>query len=275
MASPLVVLTDFYAVTNHTLSYAAGLALPLETELVLLHARFDALLAPLDDGTDGAYAPVSDQATDQALQKLADQQPVPTQVEVSERELPEAVRQAIRQHNPLLLVLGRPGGASTPVEVMVSTAKTLLSTVPYPLLLVPALKRETFPPRRLLLAVDGQPFVLHQYQDVIRQLLGVSGGTLHVVRVADNIHTGMAPASILETVAANNLADELAPDQLSEVYSLSIVEGVLAEATRHGADLLVVVARRHSLLGRLFHRSVTAQLIEQCAIPLLVLPARD
>lgn len=272
MASPLVVLTDFYAVTNSALSYAAGLALPLGAELVLLHARHDVLLAPVDGA---AYTSVSDHATDQALHKLAAEQPVPTRVQVSERELPEAVRQAIRQHNPLLLVLGRPGGASTPVEVMTGTATGLLSNVPYPLLLMPSLDWAAGPPRRLLLAVDGQPFLLHQHQDVIRQLLGVAGGTLGVVRVADDAHTGMAAETIRGTVAHNNLADELSLSQFVEVYNPSIVAGVLAEAARQETDLLVVVARRHSLVGSLFHRSVTAQLIEQSPIPILVLPAQD
>ncbi|WP_147320836.1 universal stress protein [Hymenobacter lapidiphilus] len=273
MASPLIVLTDFYAVTNSALSYAAGLALPLQAELVLLHARYDALLAPLDDPS---YVPVDALATEQALQQLAVTQPVSTQVEVSERELPEAVRTAVRSHNPLLLVLGHPGGANTPVEVMISTAKTLLSTVPYPLLLVPALAQEAVPPRRLLLAVDGQPFVLHQYQDIIRQLLSVSGGgTLNIVRVADSSHPRLGADTILGTIAANDLADEAAFGQVAEVADLSAVDGVLAEADRQQADLLVVIARRHSLLGSLFHHSVTGQFIERSTIPVLVLPAKD
>ncbi len=274
MASPLVVLTDFHAVTNRALTYAAGLAEPLQAELVLLHARSDALLAPLDD--DLPYAPVSDLATDRALQRLANEQPVHTLVEVSERELPEAVRAAVLRHHPLLLVLGQSGGSSAPVEVLTSTAETLLSTVPYPLLLLPALGNwQTAPPRRLLLAVDGQPFVLHQYQQVLRQLLGVAGGTLAVVRIADDSHMRLGTETILRTITANNLAEELPDIQLHEVYNQSVVDGVLEQAAQQAADLLVVVARRHSLLGSLFHRSVTAQLIEQSPIPLLVLPAQD
>ncbi len=273
MASPLVVLTDFYAVANPALTYAAELAGPLEAEIVLLHARYDALLAPLDALP---YAPVSSQTTDQALQRLAEEQPVHTLVEVSERELPEAVRAAVLRHHPLVLVLGRPGGADTPVEVMTSTAQTLLSTMPYPLLLVPApAGGETPPPRRLLLAVDGQPFELHPYQDVLRQLLGVAGGTLSVVRVADSSHPRLGVEAILRSVAPNNLTDELTPELLAEVAYPSVVGGILAEAERQQADLLVVVARRHSLLGRLFHRSITAQLLEQSPLPVLVLPARD
>ena len=40
MTPSLVVLTDFFAVTNRALSYAAGLAVPLNAQLVLLHTRY-------------------------------------------------------------------------------------------------------------------------------------------------------------------------------------------------------------------------------------------
>ncbi|OGX85406.1 hypothetical protein BEN47_14925 [Hymenobacter lapidarius] len=272
MVSPLVVLTDFYAVTNRALSYAAGLAVSLKAELVLLHARHDVLLAPSDHGPS---SPISDHTTDQALQTLAAEQPVPTQVDVSERELPEAVKEAVRRHHPLLLVLGRPGGADTPVEIMTGTAMDLLTTVPYPLLVVPAPGWDAFPPRRLLLAVDGEPFVLRQHQDVLRQLLRVAEGTLAVVRVTDDSHARLGAETVLRTVAANDLTEELPHSQLHEVYNRSVVGGVLAEAAQQDADLLVIVARHHSLLGSLFHRSVTAQLLERSPIPVLLLPAED
>jgi nucleotide-binding universal stress UspA family protein len=273
MASPLVVLTDFYAVSNRALSYAAGLAVPLKAELILLHTRHGELLAP----TQGRDSQVtrSERETVRALYALADDQPVPTEVDIADNALPEAVRAAVRRHHPFLLVLGRPGGADTPVEIMTSTAMDLLSTVPYPLLVVPSPGWDTFPPRRLLLAVDGEPFTLRQHQDVLRQLLQVAEGTLAVVRVADDSHALLGTETIIRTVAANDLTEELAPNQLHEVQHRSVVGGVLAEAARQDADLLVVVARHHSLLGRLFHRSVTAQLIERSPIPVLVLPTKD
>jgi nucleotide-binding universal stress UspA family protein len=206
---------------------------------------------------------------------MAAEQPVPFQVEVSERELPEAVRAAVRYHQPLLLVLGRPGEADTPVEIMTGTAMDLLTNVPYPLLVVPAPGWDSFPPRRLLLAVDGKLFVLRPHQDVLRQLLHVAAGTLAVVRVTDDSHARLGAEAVLRTLAANDLTEELPPGQLHEVHHHSVVGGVLAEAARQDANQLVVVARHHSLLGSLFHRSVTAQLIERSPIPVLVLPAED
>ena len=45
MSPYLIVLTDFFAVLNHALSYAAGLAVPLPANLLLLQARHEKLLA--------------------------------------------------------------------------------------------------------------------------------------------------------------------------------------------------------------------------------------
>ena len=46
MTAAIVVHTDFLAVSNRALAYAAALAVPLEAHLVLLHVRHDGLLAP-------------------------------------------------------------------------------------------------------------------------------------------------------------------------------------------------------------------------------------
>ena len=49
-------------------------------------------------------------------------------------------------------------------------------------------------------------------------------------------------------------------------------EGVLAAVADTQADLVVVLARQRSYFSELFHRSVTAQLLERCPVPVLVLP---
>lgn len=274
MTSSLVVLTDFFAVSNRALSYAAELAVPLHAHLVLLHVRYDGLLSPANYRR--LHTPAGEQRTDQALLRLAAAQPVPTAVDVSEQFLSDAVKEAVVRHHPLLLVLGRPGSATTPEEMVVGTALDLLRHAPYPLLVVPTVGWDSFPPRRLLLAVDGESFQLYEGSpDALGQLLTATNGTLQVVHVTDDEHARPVAVDVLATLQANHLAGSLAAEQVSEVYQPTVVGGVLQEAARLEADLLVLVARRHSLLGSLFHRSVTAQLLQESPIPILLLPAED
>ncbi|WP_187632117.1 universal stress protein [Hymenobacter lutimineralis] len=273
MAPSLVVLTDFFAVSNRALSYAAGLAVPLHAQLVLLHVRHDGLLAP--ETYSSLHTRQGERQTTQALQQLAAEQPVPAEVDISGELLPEAVAAAVRQHQPLLLVLGQPGASTVPPEEITATALELLRHVPYPLLVVPTVGWDVFPPRRFLLALDGQPFRLFPQPDVLRQLLAATAGTLAAVQVAGAEAASADPGAVLETIRVNSLVDELPVGKVYTVAQSNVAEGILQEASRQAADVVVVVARRHSLLGSLFHHSVTAQLLRECPVPVLLLPAED
>ena len=272
MTPSIVVLTDFFAVTNRALSYAAGLAVPLNAQLVLLHTRHDGLPEPEGFGT--RHTPQGERKTDQALLRLAAEQTVPTEVDVAADLLPEAVTEAVRRHHPLFMVLGRPG---TDAEQLTTVVMDLLRHAPHPLLLVPAMGWDAFPPRRFLLAVDGQPFAFNDedHQQVLSRLLQATQATLDAVYVTDDEHARPGAGSVLDTVRANDLVNTFADSRLHEVYNPTVVAGVLEEAARQEADMLVVVVRRHSLLGSLFHSSVTAQFIQESAIPILLLPAEE
>ena len=275
MMPTLVVLTDFFAVTNRALSYAAGLAVPLHAQLVLLHVRYDGL--PVPEGFDGRHSLRGEQQTDRALLELAADQTVPTEVDVAEGFLPAALTEAVRRHHPLFMVLARPSDATEPTELFTSVVMDVLRQAPLPLLVVPTVGWDKFPPRRLLMAVDGQPFAFadQDHQEVLSRLLHATQATLDVVHVTDDAQARPDDGAVLETVRTNDLVNVFAESRLHEVYSPTVVAGVLEEAARQEADVLVVVARRHSLFGTLFHRSVTAQLLQESPIPVLILPAEE
>lgn len=274
MSASFVVLTDFSALPNRALSYAARLAVPMHAQLVLLHVRHDGLLAPAEYHQRDARR--EERKAVHALYELASDQPVATQVAISDAFLPDAVKEAVHHHHPLMLVLGRPGSATEPQEVIVSAALDLLRHVPYPLLIVPTVGwQDASLPGRVLLAVDGAPFQLFPQCDVVHQLLQATHGTLDVVHVTSEGQPRPNAMTLLDNLRQNGLVEELHPDQLHEISRPEEVGGVLDEAERLQAELLVVVARRHCLLGSLFHRSVTAQLVQKSPVPLLLLPAED
>lgn len=274
MNTSLVVLTDFNAVANRALTYAAGLALPLDASLVLLHVRYDPLLGDIDEFGD-RHPQRSRRKTSQALEALAAGQSVPTTVDVADEVLSEAVKEAVRRHHPLLLVLARAGRTTDDAKMTTSAAMHLLRYAPHPLLVVPDTGPATALPRRLLLAVDGAPFHIHAHQHVLRRLLATTSAILKMVHITAEQDYRPGEGVVLNTVRANDLVDILPEADLHDVYHATAAGGILEEAARCGADMLVVVARPHSFLGRLFHRSVTAQLIRQSPIPVLVLPAED
>ncbi|MBD2721075.1 universal stress protein [Hymenobacter armeniacus] len=275
MSPCIVVLTDFFAVSNRALSYAAGLAVPLKAHLLLLHAQHDSLLAPNEFAAYHTLA--GEQKTFYALEKLASDQPVPAEVDISDDPLSDAVREITRERELLLVVMGQPGFEGAPVELVARTATGLLRRVACPLLVVPAAGWDQFPPRRLLLAVDGEPFNVGAQHHTIYRLLQALQGTLEIIHITDDEHARPTASALLETVTQNDLVEDTldAPLHLHERYNPQVTAGILAEAARLEADLLVVVARHHSFVGSLFHHSITARLVQASPIPVLVLPAED
>ncbi|MDO7852462.1 universal stress protein [Hymenobacter convexus] len=269
MTSPaLVVLTDFFA-DEHALVYAAGLAGHLRARLVLLHVRQDALLLP--DEYPNRRSRRTERHTRAALQQLAQAQLVPTEVAIAEEWLPEALAAAALQHDPLLLVLGRP--EAVPIEIVTSAALDLLRYVFCPVLVVPAGGAVTIAPCSMALAVDGDGFALANPRRLAELLDRLQAGItlLHVTHRKDP--GAAAGHRVLYAVQHSGLPAQPEGRWPHVVRHPDTAAGILRGAAETKADVLGVVARRHSLLASLFHRSVTAQLVALSPLPLLLLPA--
>ncbi|OGX85405.1 hypothetical protein BEN47_14920 [Hymenobacter lapidarius] len=273
MTPSFIILTDFFAVSPRALAYTTGLAAAQQARVVLLHVCHDGLRGPGEKGSPRTEWNKQHQRRE--LAQLASAQPVPPELVVSEEFFPDAVRQTVRAHQGQLLVLGQPGVAEQPVEVVAGVAQQLLEQALCPVLVVPAAASEVVPPRRLLLAVDGQPFDLHPLPDLVRQLLASPKTALEVVCITESATSRPDPSAVLSTIRIHDVGPAMPLNGLHLRHAPDVAAGILAEAVGQRADMLVVVARRHSLLGSLFHRSITAQLLEQSPVPVLVLPARD
>jgi nucleotide-binding universal stress UspA family protein len=274
MTPAIVVLTDFFALSNRALAYAARLAVPLQAHLVLLHVRHDGLLSPEEYSHRAAQR--DEQQTQEVLHQLASSQPVPTEVEISEDFLPDAVAESVRHHQPQLLVLGRPGTALAPREIVTGAAMDLLRAVQAPLLIVPTVGWGEDAPRHLVLAIDGDEFTLYENQTVLAQLLAALQARLTVLYVTNQKDPGAAAGHrvrhAIDKSGLESLTQGSAPYM---VYHSHTAEGIMQGAAELQADMLVLVARRHSLLGSLFHRSVTANVLGETSLPMLLLPAKD
>jgi nucleotide-binding universal stress UspA family protein len=270
MAPALLILTDFFRAADCALDYATNLARPLGARLVLLHVRRDSLLDP--DRLTGELSNLNQEVITLALQRMASHLAVPVVAEIGHGQVTDAVADAVSRHQPLLVVLGRPDYEETPDELVHTTALDLLRTAPYPLLIVPNTVASSGPPRRVLLAIDGEFFTLRPHAGPIRHLLTALGAELTVLHVATDATP--APADeVLDSVVRTGLGIELAaPVRYHSLTAAHPAEGIL-QATQSGeVDLVVVLARPRSFWGQLFHHSVTAQVLLHSTVPVLVLP---
>ncbi len=265
----LLVLTDFFKAADRALDYATNLAAPLRARLVLLHVRRD---SPLDaDALSGVFTNLSTQGIALAMKRITHDLPVPVVAEVGHGRLLPVVTDAVSRHQPVLIVLGRPDREELPDELSSTTALEIMQHVPYPMLVVPAALSSTPPPRRLLLAVDGEEFSLGEYAGMARHLFDSLKAEVTVLHCA--AHPKADAAAALNSVLQTGLTLNLMPPALRQVVAASPAEGILATARPAEYDAVVILARRRSVLGQLFHHSVTAQVLLHSQIPVLVLPA--
>ena len=273
MVPSLLILTDFFQAANRALDYATNLAVPLGARLVLLHVRRDSIVDP--ELLTGKLSILDNEAVNMAMNSLASELHVPVVAEVGHGRVAYAVADAVSRHHPTLVVLGRPDTEDTPDELVSTTALDLLRTAPYPMLVVPHNVHTTKPPRRILLAVDGEPFSLGRHAGAMRHLLEALHAEITVLHVTENANADKN-AAVLALVQRTGLTVDLAqPIRTLDVVAATPAEGILQVTQPKDVDLVVLIARPRSFLGELFHHSVTAQVLLHSAVPVLVLPAEE
>ena len=274
MVPSLLILTDFFQAANRALDYATNLAGPLGARLVLLHVRRDSIVDP--ELFTGVLSNLDQRAVALALNSLTSELPVPVVAEVGHGRVADAVADAVGRHHPTLVVLGRADTENTPDELVSTTALDILRTAPYPMLVVPHNVHTTAPPRRVLLALDGEPFSLGTHAGAMRHLFDALHAELTVLHVSENADPNEAAAATLEMMQRTGLAADLAqPIRTVSLIAPAPAEGILKAARPADFDLVVLIARPRSFLGELFHHSVTAQVLLHSAVPVLVLPAAE
>ncbi|MFD1469515.1 universal stress protein [Hymenobacter caeli] len=274
MKPAFVVLTDLSGAADAALTYTTRLAACLDGRLVLLHVflNVSALIEPETVLATTTTQLAARRQLRANLCQQAEKLPLTADAELSLDTLDAAVRGAVQRHQPLLLALGREQPHSLLGRLIPHRTVSILRSVRHPLLVVPEGCPETELPRRVLVAADGQSFWLTPPSLALGSLLLALRPTTSVVHVATQTHGPSRGNVALESVRRTRLFGPLTSRSLHEVRDASPADGILLMASELQAQLLVLLARPHSFLGGLFHRSVTAQVLRHSPVPVLVLP---
>ena len=275
MNPSIVVLANLSAAAGNAAQYAAVLGAPLHTHLTLLHCYHDpGLLAPelavvTATQTDRNYIDMTVQ-----MQALTELLPGTAEVTVSVLPMAEAVAEAIQQYQPLLLAMGLRPEHDFLDALLHNHVLPVLQATHQPLLLVPEEAPTTALPRRVLLALDAEPFSLNAAGEKLAPLLTgwQAAYTVTHVMLSDEA-TALRSRLPLADVHASGLLPPDAPLWLYQETDVAPADGILQALTDTQADLLILIARPRSFLGRLFHQSVTAEVLRRSPVPVLLVPA--
>ena len=184
---------------------------------------------------------------------------------------PDLVQELADHHHPLVFVLSQRYPDEDPDDSVATTCADLLQTS-YPVLVVPPTAPAGRVPRRILIAADRKPFQLAANSLPLRQLLALPHTEILLVHVAGVLEDGLGYDLAEQAVLSSGLVEGLPSPELRGYEYGSYPLGLLAAVRDTRADLVVVLARQRSYFNELFHRSVTARLLESCPVPVLVLP---
>ncbi|WP_303312528.1 universal stress protein [Hymenobacter sp. BT730] len=274
MSFTFIVLTNFYPAANQAMQYAAGLAAKLQAQLVLLHVKRASLFDPyVFAGENWRKAELDAEApTAEAMQELVARLPVPATVEMATDLLPAMAHSLMARYHPALFVLGRPAEAVASGDQVSGAALDLLRAAHFPLLLVPVGTTAAAPPHQVLIAADTESFGLEEEGQFAQQLLSslqCPATVAHISEMEDDDACAMALQAVHNSgLVAGNQQVELRCFQNSHTAA-----GILEAAQATQAGLILLIARQRSYLGELFHRSVTAQVLQHTPVPVLLLPA--
>ncbi|MCI1188630.1 universal stress protein [Hymenobacter sp. DH14] len=276
MAPSFLVLTNLSETAKLAARYAAVLGEPLQVRLALLSLYHHPLLDPDLLTVTAARAYRSQAETMHELQAVAEHLPAAAEVQVAIGTLHAAVADAVADCQPLLLAMGLSMEHDLLDQLLHNQALPVLRATRRPLLLVPEGAAAPRLPQRVLMAVDAEPFTLNAASRHLGALLGSWPAEYTVAHVRTRHETLAEPGRMaLADVRASKLLPPGTALDLCEVHHLAPASGVLQALEDTDADLLILVARPRSFLGRLFHRSITAQVLRRCQVPVLLLPAED
>ena len=274
MNPSIVVLANLSEAAEKATQYAAGLAAPLHAHVTLLHCFASPVLmvpemaALTAEQTDRDYAELA-----AGLQALAQRLPAPAEVVLSALPLADAVAEAVLKYQPLLLVMGLSPEPDFLDELLGSPVLPVLRASRYPLLLVPATALAGAVPHRVLLALDVEPYKLSATARKLAPLLATWPAAYFATHVLDGREPLSPHRLALGEVRASGVIPPTASLQLHQVSELTAVEGILQAVADTQADLVVLIARPRSFLGRRFHHSVTADVLRRSPVPVLLVPA--
>ena len=271
----IVVLTNLSEAAEKTARYAAELGAPLHAHMALLHFYHDpVMLAPelavvAVAQTDRNYADAA-----AGMQALAQRLPGTAEVMVSARPMPDAVAEAVQRYHPLLLAMGLSPEHDFLDELLHNQVLPILRATHQPLLLVPEAAPAPLVPRRVLLALDVEPFKLNKAAKKLAPLLAAWQAAYTVTHVVDGREPVTPPRRLaLADVRASGVVPSDAALWLYQGPDATAADGIMQALADTQADLVVLIARPRSFLGRRFHYSVTADVLRRSPVPVLLVPA--
>jgi nucleotide-binding universal stress UspA family protein len=265
----IVVTTDFSAAANNAVNYAADMALSINAQLLLLNVVQTPIgysdlpiVVSLEDMMRSSEKDMQDL---KAEVKLRTKDKIIIETEVGMGGFFEELKHVCERVRPYAVVMGSQGKTAAEHLMFGAHAVHTVKHLTWPVITVPP--EATFTAvKKIGLASDLTEVVETTPIEEIKMLVHDFNAELHI------LNTGKTAVFDSDIVFESGLMQEMTMTLKPKFHFINnenTDEGIMDFADKNKIDLLIVLPRRHNLLGSIFHKSHTKQLVLHSHVPVM------
>lgn len=269
--SVIIAATDFSAIGDNAVQYAAGLAGQWGYNLLLVNAYF--IPVTFNDPAMPIIPPdnmmeVANERMEKAAENLRIAFPnIVITSRVDYGDIEDVLEDLVEELHPLLVVSGSHGDDDTDMWMGNTTLKLLRNTK-CPVLAVPP--AATFRPvKQICLALDFSNPGERLPANMLGRIKQLSGASLHLLHVTKE--DGETAVTNYDNVSLPTSLQSLNPAFHTAQTTGSVDEKIAEFCETKGMDWMAVIPHHHSFWDSLFHKSHTKEVIKVSHIPVLAL----
>ena len=270
----ILVPVDFSDCAINAVKYAVNFSKATESKLVLLHAYH--IPIPAAEAGLTIDANLADDFIEEGKEKMEklyrqipdlEQRCEPYDIRMSFAS--DAIVAAASEKKADLIIMGTHGATNVFDELVGSNTLHVIKKCKIPVLAVP-LKNQRDLIKHVLFSYDYHSIKSKQVIQPLIDFALAFGAKLHIMHITDKLdklHTGaVGEARLLEQYLRG----------ISHTYDMiegeHVESSILDYINNHDIDIIAVMPRKHTLFERLFHSSVTKQLVHHSKVPLFAFP---
>lgn len=269
----IIVPTDFSDGAFNALLHALNIAKSAQAEVMVVHAF---LMPPTGTAVMVDITDILQQNAEEGLEllrrrveKLDIAKGITISYKAKHGTVIDVLQRTASKHNADLVVMGTQGASGITEKFLGSNAAAAARNLKTPVLAVPAEKNFS-PIKKIVIATDLKQVKSPKLFEIVEQISDANEASirfLHVRQISEKHDTTQSDAFKHQVTGAFKRHTPL----FTFVFEDDIEEGLSTVIEKEGAEMIVVVRRERGFFSGLFHSSVSQRLVNEAALPVLVL----
>jgi len=264
----ILVPIDFSDCSIKALQYAIGLCKITDGKLVILHSVQVPVLTEKGTETGEEIREEIDEKFNQVKKQVPLLEDVNYNFELNFEFVLSSIRKVVKKNYIDLIVMGTKGATGAKEIFLGSNTYETIKEVKCPVIAIPE-KSESFQLGSIAFASDYKRIKDYADLDLMIELAKLRNSEIHI------LHIGEEKNMTREELEVGRSQDQcFKPVRHSYHYinGTDIAKEINSYLKSNGIKLLGVYARQHSLTDKLFHQSLTQEMVFHPEVPLLVIP---